>query len=45
VVRALLDAKADVNARNDSGDTALDLATTRGHNDVRALLLQAGAKP
>ena len=43
VVRALLAMGADVNARSISG-TALDIATARGHTDVRALLVQARTK-
>ena len=43
VVRALLAAKADVNAKEDDGTTALSAA--EDHADIKALLLQAGAKP
>ncbi len=39
VVKALLDAHADVNARDDYGETALMFAAGKGH----ALLLKAGA--
>ena len=44
VVQALLDKGADVNAKTSDGSTALS-ATAGGDADVRALLVQAGAKP
>jgi ankyrin repeat protein len=43
VVRALLDAKANVNAKTDTGYTALQRARSEGHMDVVALLRQHGA--
>jgi ankyrin repeat protein len=41
----LLARGADVNAKMNDGGSALDAATLGGHTDVRALLVQAGAKP
>jgi ankyrin repeat protein len=35
---------ADVNAKNNNGDTALSLASQNGHEDIEELLLKAGAK-
>ena len=43
VVKALLDAHADVNARDDYGETALMFAAGKGHAEVVGLLLKAGA--
>ena len=43
VVRALLAAGADVNARNNYGDTPLHEASCHGHMDVVRALLAAGA--
>ncbi len=40
----LLAAKADVNAKNKKGETALMEASKRGHDEVVKLLKQAGAK-
>jgi ankyrin repeat protein len=45
VVQALLAKEAEVNAKRNDGRTALDAAKAGGHVEVRALLLQAGAKP
>jgi uncharacterized protein len=45
VVRALLAAGADVNAKKDYGLTALMLASVKNHSDVVRLLLAAGADP
>ena len=45
VVQALLAKGADVNAKANDSKTALDAATAGGHAEVRALLVQAGAKP
>ena len=42
-VTAVLDAGADVDARNGNGDTALHLAASRGLNDVVARLAGRGA--
>jgi hypothetical protein len=42
-VRVLLDAKADLNARNGDGATALILASQAGHADVVRALLAAKA--
>jgi len=42
-VKALLAGKADVNAKNKSGATALHHAAAAGHKDVMDLLLEAGA--
>ena len=41
VVKLLIAAKADVNARNSGGATALDLATMAGKKDVAEILRQA----
>jgi serine/threonine-protein phosphatase 6 regulatory ankyrin repeat subunit B len=43
VVRALLDAKADVNAKAGDGDTALMMASQNGHQEVVQLLKSVGA--
>ena len=40
-VKALIEAGADVNAKNSNGKTALDLAET---DEVKELLTKAGAK-
>ena len=42
-VTAALDAGADVDARNENGDTVLHLAASRGLDDVVALLVERGA--
>jgi len=42
-VRALLDAKADVNARKADGGTALIVASEKGHKDVVKALIGAKA--
>jgi len=42
-VRALLIAKADVNAKNNEGKTALMLASEGGHDETVRALTQAGA--
>jgi ankyrin repeat protein len=44
VVQLLLDKGADVNAKATDGKTALVAATEDGHNEVRDLLIRAGAK-
>ena len=43
VVRALLIARANVNARNREGKTALTLAAAGGHDETVRLLTEAGA--
>jgi ankyrin repeat protein len=42
-VQQLLDAKADVDSKNENGQTALHWAAKLGHKDVVALLLDKGA--
>ena len=44
-VKLLLDAKADVNARDDNGNTALTGAVLRGWNQMVRTLIAAGADP
>lgn len=44
-VKALLDAGADVNAKNDYGGTPLSFACDRGRTEVVQLLLERGADP
>jgi ankyrin repeat protein len=44
VVRALIDAHANVNAKMPNGQSALDLALSQGRTQVAAMLRQAGAK-
>ena len=44
VVQALLAKGADVNAKNGAGGTALGAATEKGHTDIIAALLKAGAR-
>lgn len=44
-VTALINAGADVNARDDNGWTALVHAASRGQTKVVSLLLKAGADP
>jgi ankyrin repeat protein len=44
-VKLLLDAKADVNARDDNGNTALTGAVLRGWNQMVRALIAAGADP
>ena len=41
----LLEAGADVNARDEDGDTALMWAVFKGHKDVALVLYEAGANP
>jgi hypothetical protein len=45
VVRALLDAKADVNAKAENGGTALIMASKNGHQEVVQLLNGRAAPP
>ncbi|MBI3789780.1 MAG: ankyrin repeat domain-containing protein [Gemmatimonadetes bacterium] len=45
VLRALVDAGADVNLRRDDGATAYQLAVRAGRSDVAAFLAEAGADP
>jgi ankyrin repeat protein len=44
-VKLLLDAKADVNAKDDNGNTALTGAVLRGWNQMVRTLIAAGADP
>jgi ankyrin repeat protein len=44
-VKLLLDAKADVNAKDDLGNTALTGAVLRGWNQMVKTLVAAGADP
>ncbi len=44
MVKLLLNAGTDVNAKDESGSTALMEATSRGHTDIVQLLKQYGAK-
>jgi len=44
MVKLLLDAGTDVNAKDESGSTALIEATSRGHTDIVQLLKEYGAK-
>jgi ankyrin repeat protein len=43
VVKALIAANADVNAKDNNGSTALKDASKMGHQDVVKLLKKAGA--
>ncbi len=45
VVRALIEAGADVNARDGQGYTPLSMAFVRDRSDMIQLLLQSGARP
>ena len=45
VIKLLVAAGADVNGRDDRGNTALHGAVLRGYNDVVKTLIQAGANP
>ena len=44
MVKLLLNAGTDVNAKDESGSTALMEATSRGHTDIVQLLKEYGAK-
>jgi len=44
IVQALLGKGADVNAKTDKGITALLIASKNGDNDIKELLINAGAK-
>jgi ankyrin repeat protein len=44
IVQALLNKGADVNAKANNGVTALMLASQNGHQEVKELLIKAGAK-
>ena len=43
MVQALLEADADVNAKNEEAETALKIATGQGHAEIVQLLREAGA--
>jgi len=43
-VKALLAKGADVNVKNNNGNTALDAAKASGHTEIVQLLIKAGAK-
>ncbi len=43
-VKLLIERGADVNAKNQAGQTALDLARLRGNTSIADLLIKAGAK-
>ena len=45
VVKTLIQAKCDVNMKNESGSTALHHATSNGHYEVVIILLESGADP
>jgi len=42
-VKRLIEEGADVNAQNNYGDTALMIASKRGHTEVAKLLIEEGA--
>ena len=44
IAEILIAAKADLNAKNDKGETALKLAKSEGHKNIAKLLRQNGAK-
>jgi ankyrin repeat protein len=44
VVHALLSKGADVNAKSDQGETALDAAKEKAHTDIASALMKAGAR-
>lgn len=44
IAKALIAAGADVNVRDNAGDTALKIATRRGYADMAEALKAAGAK-
>ena len=44
IVRLLIAAGADVNARNKNGDTALSIAATNNNDDIAQVLREAGGK-
>jgi ankyrin repeat protein len=45
IAQRLIDARCDVNARNDAGQTALMMAAMFGRTDVVKMLLVNGANP
>lgn len=44
LIEILLKTKADINAKDNKGDTALDIAVSSRHNDAATLLKQQGGK-
>ncbi|PYJ30914.1 MAG: hypothetical protein DME90_01195 [Verrucomicrobia bacterium] len=44
MVELLLARKADVNAKDSDGETALDEAFEKGNQDIIAILIQRGGK-
>jgi ankyrin repeat protein len=44
LVRTLLAYSADINAKDDSGETTLSLASSSGYQDIVRLLKEAGAR-
>jgi len=44
IVQALLSKGAEVNAKDNNGQTALMFASDKGHQEVKELLIKAGAK-
>ena len=43
-IKALIDAGADLNIKDDYGSTALHFATSKGHADCLKALIEAGAE-
>ena len=44
IVKVLIKAGADVNVKNDDGDTALMRAEEKGHDEIVKILKAAGAR-